>query len=121
MFRLSLMRAYTSSSAVLLDRRSFEVSKAALVRDPSLNSNPHAYSRESLITNCRLWRCSLLRSFRHSRKPHKERLFVWKKDERREPSSLHKTGHSGKVQRSFPLSNEFMLGNPGILVVVIGL
>ena len=66
MFGLSLMRAYTSSSVVLLDRRSFDVSKAALARDPSLNSNPQANSRESLMKNFRL----RLRCFRHSRKPN---------------------------------------------------
>ena len=118
MFRLSLMRAYTSSSAVLLDRRSFEVSKAALVRDPSLNSNPHANSRESLITNFRLRRFTQLSPQSQSKRPEKRYSSFGRKTEA-ESRLLDETGHSGEVQRGFPLSNEFMFSNPGILVIVI--
>ena len=69
MLRLSLMRAYSSSSAVCLDLRSFEVSNAARVRDPSLRSNPHANSREFLMKNLWLRRCIRLCNFRHNRRP----------------------------------------------------
>ena len=88
MLRLSLMRAYTSSSAVRLDLRSFEVSKAARVRDPSLKSNPHANSREFLMKNLWLRRCIRLCSFRHKRRPkvpyNEARLF----DEIRKPRAV---------------------------------
>ena len=57
------------SSAVCLDRRSFEVAKAARVRDPSLKSNPQANSREFLIKNLWLRRCIRLCNLRHNRRP----------------------------------------------------
>ena len=59
------------------------------------------------MKNFRLRRCILLRSFSFGR------------ETKTESRLLDETGHLGEAQRGLPLSNKFMLCNPGILVVVI--